>query len=173
MIWLHPYPYARDIIVKKSIELFNMVKKVAFLGLDYELLNFALDRGLMPFLKSILYKSIRARIWCYPPYTPPMWTSIRTGVNPGKHGMIDFYLFNENRLLTPLDIEYPCIWFMLAQHKLRSVVLACDDPRLYKNYVDLMSDDLAGIKVRTDSIWLKLLKMGYIPYNKLFPYLWR
>ena len=72
MIWLHPYPYARDIIVKKSIELFNMVKKVAFSGLDsldYELLNLTLDRGLMPFLKSILYKSVRARIWCYPPYT--------------------------------------------------------------------------------------------------------
>ena len=93
MIWLHLYPYIRDIIVKKSIELFNMVKKVAFLGLDgldYELLNLALDRSLMPFLKSILYKSVRTRIWCYPPYTPPMWTSIRTGVNPEKHSITDF-----------------------------------------------------------------------------------
>jgi predicted AlkP superfamily phosphohydrolase/phosphomutase len=48
-----------------------------------------------------------------PPYTPPGWTSIFTGVNPGKHGIFGFALGNiqQPRGLVRLDrVKVPAIW---------------------------------------------------------------
>jgi predicted AlkP superfamily phosphohydrolase/phosphomutase len=48
-----------------------------------------------------------------PPYTPPGWTSIFTGVNPGRHGIFGFALGNIQRPggLVRLDrVQAPAIW---------------------------------------------------------------
>ncbi len=48
-----------------------------------------------------------------PPYTPPGWTSIFTGVNPGKHGIFGFTLGNAQRKegLVRLDrVQAPAMW---------------------------------------------------------------
>jgi predicted AlkP superfamily phosphohydrolase/phosphomutase len=93
------------------------VSRVLLLGLDgmtFSVLNPAFAAGHMPNLEALLARgasgTLRSTI---PPYTPPGWTSIFTGVNPGKHGIFGFTLGNAQRRegLVRLDrVKAPAIW---------------------------------------------------------------
>lgn len=70
-------------------------KRVAVIGLDgatWDLIDPWIKEGKLPFLKSLkergAYGILKSTI---PPLTPPAWTSIFTGVNPGKHAIFDFF----------------------------------------------------------------------------------
>jgi predicted AlkP superfamily phosphohydrolase/phosphomutase len=93
------------------------VSKVLLLGLDgvtYSILNPAFEAGRMPNYKALLERSASGILTStVPPYTPPGWTSIFTGVNPGKHGIFGFTLGNAQRKegLVRLDrVQSPAIW---------------------------------------------------------------
>ncbi|AEK73092.1 type I phosphodiesterase/nucleotide pyrophosphatase [Thermococcus sp. 4557] len=62
-----------------------------------------------------------------PPYTPPSWTSIITGVNPAKHGIIGWQKVNmkDNRigLFNSKDVKYPRLSEILNKANLRSVLI--------------------------------------------------
>jgi len=62
-----------------------------------------------------------------PPYTPPSWTSILTGVNPAKHGIIGWQKMDSETgrvsLVTSRDVRYPRLPQMLSQKDLRSVLV--------------------------------------------------
>ncbi len=71
-----------------------MPSKVLLIGLDGadpELLRKWISAGALPHLEKIAmdgaFSSLRSTI---PPFTYPAWSSLLTGVNPGKHGIIDF-----------------------------------------------------------------------------------
>ena len=93
------------------------MSKVLLLGLDgvtYSMLDPAFDAGHMPRLRALLRDGasgiLRSTV---PPYTPPGWTSIFTGVNPGKHGIFGFTLGHVQapRGLVSLDkVAAPAIW---------------------------------------------------------------
>ena len=94
-----------------------MTRKVLLLGLDgatYSVLTPAFQAGHMPKYKALLDRSASGTLTStVPPYTPPGWTSIFTGVNPGKHGIFGFTLGNvqQNRGLVRLDkVTAPAIW---------------------------------------------------------------
>ena len=94
-----------------------MTRKVLLLGLDgatYSVLTPAFKAGHMPRYKALLDRSASGTLTStVPPYTPPGWTSIFTGVNPGKHGIFGFTLGNvqQNRGLVRLDkVTAPAIW---------------------------------------------------------------
>ena len=94
-----------------------MTRKVLLLGLDgitYSVLKPAFEAGHMPRYKELLDRSASGILTStVPPYTPPGWTSIFTGVNPGKHGIFGFTLGNvqQNRGLVRLDkVTAPAIW---------------------------------------------------------------
>jgi len=94
-----------------------MTSKVLLLGLDgitYSVLNPAFEAGHMPNYKALLDRSAQGILTStVPPYTPPGWTSIFTGVNPGKHGIFGFTLGNiqNNRGLVRLEkVTAPAIW---------------------------------------------------------------
>jgi predicted AlkP superfamily phosphohydrolase/phosphomutase len=74
----------------------------------------AFDAGHMPNLKALLERGASGVLTStIPPYTPPGWTSIFTGVNPGKHGIFGFTLGNaqRNEGLVRLDkVKAPAIW---------------------------------------------------------------
>ena len=59
------------------------------------------------------------------PLTYPSWTSIMTGVNPGKHGLIDFFLYQREdgkwraRVAWSHDLGYPRITEILHMPPLR------------------------------------------------------
>ena len=93
------------------------MNKVLLLGLDgvtYRMLTPAFDAGHMPRLKALLDRGVQGNLTStIPPYTPPGWTSIFTGVNPGKHGIFGFTLGNiqRNEGLVRLDrVQAPGLW---------------------------------------------------------------
>jgi predicted AlkP superfamily phosphohydrolase/phosphomutase len=93
------------------------VNRVLLLGLDgatYSVLDPAFEAGHMPNLRALLERSASGVLSStVPPYTPPGWTSIFTGVNPGKHGIFGFTLGNVQRRggLVRLDrVAAPAIW---------------------------------------------------------------
>lgn len=64
------------------------------IGIDaacFNVLDPYLERGQLPALASIAERGVRAILRStVPPLTPAAWSTILTGVNPGKHGVIDF-----------------------------------------------------------------------------------
>src|SRR5687767_6543477 len=91
--------------------------RVLLLGLDgvgYPMLEPAFAAGHMPHYKALLDRSASGVLTStVPPYTPPGWTSIFTGVNPGKHGIFGFTLGNAQRHegLVRLDkVKAAAIW---------------------------------------------------------------
>jgi predicted AlkP superfamily phosphohydrolase/phosphomutase len=93
------------------------VTKVLLLGLDgmtFSVLDPAFEAGHMPNYRRLLERGASGILTStVPPYTPPGWTSIFTGVNPGKHGIFGFTLGNVQRRggLVRLDrVAAPAIW---------------------------------------------------------------
>jgi predicted AlkP superfamily phosphohydrolase/phosphomutase len=93
------------------------MNKVLLLGLDgmtFDVLRPAFEAGHMNHLSKLLERGASGVLKStVPPYTPPGWTSIFTGVNPGKHGIFGFALGNIQRPggLVRLDrVEVPAIW---------------------------------------------------------------
>jgi len=93
------------------------MSRVLMLGLDgmtYNVMTPAFEAGHMPNLRALLERSASGVLTStVPPYTPPGWTSIFTGVNPGKHGIFGFTLGNRQQPggLVRLDkVKAPAIW---------------------------------------------------------------
>ncbi len=80
----------------------------------------------MPYTRGILTKAARSILVGLPPVTPPSWSSIMSGVNPGKHGVFGFFKYDRNtwsqRLYTALDLAHPRIHEMLSMRGVRSVM---------------------------------------------------
>jgi predicted AlkP superfamily phosphohydrolase/phosphomutase len=62
-----------------------------------------------------------------PPLSPPAWATLMTGVNPGKHGVFDFYHMPfrasgsyARRLITAANWRAPALWDRLAAAGLRA-----------------------------------------------------
>ena len=94
-----------------------MSGRTLLLGLDgmtYSVLDPALEAGHMPRLGAMLERAASGVLTStVPPYTPPGWTSVFTGVNPGKHGIFGFTLGNVQRPagLVSLDrVAAPALW---------------------------------------------------------------
>jgi predicted AlkP superfamily phosphohydrolase/phosphomutase len=93
------------------------VNKVLLLGLDgatFSVLEPAFEAGHMPVLRKLFDCGASGILTStVPPYTPPGWTSIFTGVNPGRHGIFGFTHGNVQRPegLVRLDcVKVPAIW---------------------------------------------------------------
>lgn len=107
------------------------MKRVAVLGLDalsWGYLEKLAKGGVIPTIKHLYTKYLRARLEAMPPVTPPSWSSIMTGVNPGKHGIYFFYKYIKDdsgwrqRLSSAYDLGHPRIHEMLGFHRRRSIV---------------------------------------------------
>ena len=95
------------------------------LGLDgatFRLLDeLAAPDGVMPYLGSLIREGTHAVLRSTPhPLTPPAWTTIATGMNPGNHGIYDFLrvqVGGENALMRLNDfrcIGCETIWTMTS-----------------------------------------------------------
>ena len=71
------------------------MSKVWVIGLDggtYEVIDYLVGRGELPHFKEFLDLGSRATLMStIPPITPAAWSSFFTGLNPGKHGVFDFF----------------------------------------------------------------------------------
>lgn len=70
--------------------------KAIVVGLDgtrLETLEYLSRQGTMPNVRRILAEGASGLLRSVlPPYSAPAWVTMATGVNPGKHGVFDFYL---------------------------------------------------------------------------------
>ncbi|MEM9445733.1 MAG: alkaline phosphatase family protein [Verrucomicrobiota bacterium] len=111
--------------------------KTLLLGLDgatFTALNPMIEAGVMPFMKSLIHKGVKAELMSTPcPVTPPAWTSMITGRGPGHHGIFDFIrseeVNDENgtrlsfRLANARDIQSEPIWQLTARQGKKTGVL--------------------------------------------------
>jgi len=94
-------------------------KKIVIIGLDgvnNKIANFfGMGKSVYPFISTI------------PPYTPPSWTSILTGVSPARHGIIGWQkiskLNDKVGLTTSLDVKYPRLTEFLDKNNLSSILI--------------------------------------------------
>ena len=73
-------------------------------GGDWDLLDAFIEKGRMPNLAALVRRGARADLTsCFPPVTAPAWTSMVTGVNPGRHGIVDFMDFDVGYSRRPVN----------------------------------------------------------------------
>jgi len=106
-------------------------KSVCIIGLDgvglnniRNFLNILALNG----ISSIISKGFASSFVSLLPYTPSAWTSIFTGVNPGKHGVYGFFKVSRIggfrvSLASSYDVMYPRVFEMLSMFNLRSIVV--------------------------------------------------
>ncbi len=108
------------------------VPKIAFLGLDgvgKSFLRSIIERFNLKYMKELMKHIVEFR--AIPPYTPLAWTSIFSGVNPGKHGVFGFFkprLDDYGKIVgfevnTSRDIAAPRIFEIANAHGLRSILM--------------------------------------------------
>jgi len=105
------------------------MKRAALIGLDgmsWGILEKLFQWGVMPNLEELTEKSMKGTLRStIPPESAPAWTSIATGVNPGKHGIFGFTKptgnFNDSEILNSQDVKYLRIHEMIASQNGKSV----------------------------------------------------
>lgn len=65
-------------------------------GLAFRIIHPLIERGDMPNFKKLREQGCEAVLESkYPPLTPPAWTSLSTGLKPARHGVYDFWAYEE------------------------------------------------------------------------------
>jgi len=93
---------------------------------DYELTKKFMDSGKMPRLAAVRKSGNFSRLKSViPPNTAPGWTSITTGMNPGKHGIFYFYDFAQIplKIVNATNSSTPRIWDYIKAVGGRSVMV--------------------------------------------------
>jgi predicted AlkP superfamily phosphohydrolase/phosphomutase len=108
------------------------MSRTVLIGLDgatFTVLDPYMERGVMPFLRTLCDRGVRAPLrTIMPPLTPPAWTSLMTGKRPGQHGVFDFFQKESPDseyygLATSQDIKSATIWSLASEHGRRVVSL--------------------------------------------------
>jgi predicted AlkP superfamily phosphohydrolase/phosphomutase len=98
--------------------------KVLVIGLDgatWDLLTPWIDAGELPRLRSLRDGGVWGTLLSVvPPFSPPAWTSATTGVNPGVHGIFDFYRLDPDSMIayseTAASRRVPAVWTLLSEN---------------------------------------------------------
>lgn len=106
-------------------------RRVFLLGLDgatFTLLRPWAEEGRLPTIARLMAEGAHGPlISTVPPVTPVAWTSMVTGVYPGKHGIFGFVKSRpgsyECDVVTSRDRRRPAIWNLLDRAGLRSIVV--------------------------------------------------
>ena len=106
-------------------------KKVMLVGwdaADWKLIHPLMDRGLMPYTKSLVEDGVIANLATLSPVLSPMlWTSIATGKRPFKHGVLGFTEPTADgtgvQPVTNLSRKTKAVWNILNQNGKRCHVV--------------------------------------------------
>jgi predicted AlkP superfamily phosphohydrolase/phosphomutase len=109
-----------------------------------------------------------------PPMTPSAWTSIATGVNPGKHGIYDFV--RQTYRIAPINYSYlkrPAIWDIFnAYGKNVGVVnfpLAFPPPKVESFFISGLASPELESCAYPSKLWTYLRSKGYRVHPKFRP----
>jgi len=105
--------------------------KMILLGLDgaaFPLLTPWMDEGIMPNLRTLRDQAAWGELAStMPATTPPAWASCCTGVNPGRHSILDFRESpkrDRNRpLISSRSVRWPRLWHLLNRNGRNTVML--------------------------------------------------
>jgi len=108
-----------------------MKTKVFIVGLDgatWNLLSPWMQNGYLPFLSSIAEKSATGVLQStIPPISGTAWSSFQTGVNPGKHGIFNFFKRRDKsdnpNLIQSTDIKAKKMWQYFDEVGLKSLMV--------------------------------------------------
>jgi predicted AlkP superfamily phosphohydrolase/phosphomutase len=106
-------------------------RKALIIGLDgatFDLIRPWVHSGELPTFARLMregsYGELRSVL---PPLTAPAWTTMVTGTNPGKHGLVDFWARDftsyDFRLLNSSSRARPCLWDIVSQAGGQVIVL--------------------------------------------------
>jgi predicted AlkP superfamily phosphohydrolase/phosphomutase len=103
-------------------------------GADWSVLRLLFADGAMPTLEALVRDGVSAVLESVTPTNSmAAWTSLMTGVNPGKHGMFGFVRNTGTPFRTSVmnshNIRFPTMWETLAGQGLRASVI--DMPPLF------------------------------------------
>ena len=100
-------------------------------GCDFRILKPLFEDGQLPTFSEILEKGVHGTlISTKPPNSLPAWTSIFTGVNPGKHGVIDFLIRDDKGFhIATGKRKVDTLWALLNRSGLRQIIV--NDPITY------------------------------------------
>jgi len=99
-----------------------MTRPLLVIGLDgatWDLIGPWAEAGELPFFRRLLQEGARGPLRSVTPnLTPPGWTTAFTGVNPGKHGIFDFFTLDAGaealRVVSSADRRAPALWEILS-----------------------------------------------------------
>ena len=107
------------------------MRRVAVIGLDgvpWKVVNKLHSDGVIKHLAELREEGAHGHLAStIPPFTVPAWTSMSTGVNPGKHGAYATHALRSDyslRLLTSRDVHYPRVYEILTISLLFTLELA-------------------------------------------------
>lgn len=101
-------------------------------GADWEIIERLLKDGHLPnFRHAMEHGSFGPLASTIPALTPPAWTSMFTGVNPGKHGIFDFTQSYHGipKLTGTEDTLVPYVWELMKERMLVFNIPATYPPR--------------------------------------------
>ncbi|MGB2614039.1 MAG: alkaline phosphatase family protein [Phycisphaerae bacterium] len=104
--------------------------KVVVIGLDaltFDVIEPWIAEGFLPNLAAIAAQGARGDLLsCYPPLSPPAWTTITTGRLPGSHGIFNFSVLHPGTYkvdtVDARQVRVPRLWDMLNRHGLKTGV---------------------------------------------------
>ena len=102
-----------------------MACKLAVIGVDgitYEVINFLIKKGKLPYFKKLLEEGTFANLGSAPSFqSGPCWSSFATGKHPGKHGIFEWikplYKYDKVKVVDSRDIESVTFYEILAKKK--------------------------------------------------------
>lgn len=98
--------------------------KILIIGWDgatFDIIGPLVDQGRLPHIASIMRDGVWGKLEStIPPLTPVAWTSISTGVNPGKHGIYDAMVYMPDKdkvgFMNATMRKVKPVWSMLSEH---------------------------------------------------------
>lgn len=120
-------------------------------GATFDLIRPWVAQGKLPTISRLMKEGVHGELEStMPPWTFPAWTSFMTGMNPGKHGIFDFFRPREGSY----DLEFvngghrraATFWKLLsdAGRKVVSISLPCTFPPEKVNGVMISGFDFPG-----------------------------
>lgn len=102
-----------------------MQNKVLFIGLDaaaFSYINLWLE--LLPNINGIIKSGVFLElVSVIPPLTPPAWTSMMTGKNPGKHRVFHFFETDGKNFVDSRSIKAETVWEILSINGKKVIVI--------------------------------------------------
>jgi len=89
-------------------------------GLDWEILDELIEQGRVPNLARLIDEGVSAKLLTISPMlSPVIWTTVATGVEPSRHGILDFLVQDvggqASQPVTSVQRRVPTVWELLSR----------------------------------------------------------